>query len=117
MAENGQIVFSSELAHNVSTSGVEQKKNLTVNIDLTKFTKPGIYRYKIEDVTAIETLYNAGINRAEHYDNDRYLDVYIKNNGENGLAVAGYTLNMNSPLPLSLTTVGSPISTEKFLTV
>ena len=101
LAENGQVVFGSELVSNVNTSGVEQKKNLTVNIDLAKFTKPGIYRYKIEDVTAIETLYNAGINRADNYDNDRYLDVYIKNNGENGLAVAGYTLTTENEVEIS----------------
>ena len=92
---SGQVVFTSTLIQNVVPGGKETTQNLTVNIDLTKFTKPGIFRYKIEDTTATSALYTAGIIRHDNYKKDRYLDVYIKN-GSSGLDVSGYALSQSN---------------------
>lgn len=67
-------------------------QNLTVTIDPTKFTAPGIYRYVITDTTTAETLYNAGISRPDGYDTTRYLDVYVRNANSSGFEVYGYVL-------------------------
>jgi len=70
------------------------RKNMTWNVDLTKFTKPGVYRYTITDVTPISTLYAAGLERPSTYDTTRELDVYIKRDATTGnLVVGGYTLH------------------------
>ena len=59
---------------------------------------PGVYRYRIEDVTAAATLTASGIerryeNHANNHDKYIYLDVYTKYNSEkNGLLVYGYVL-------------------------
>lgn len=100
LANNGQVSFTSEKANNVSDAGVEQTKNLVINVDLSKFTKPGVYRYEIKDVTTTATLYAAGINRPDNYDTDRFLDVYIKN-GDTDLMVSGYTLTTDNAVDTS----------------
>ena len=59
---------------------------------------PGVYRYKIADVTTDATLAASGIDRKYHTDDgdtDKYvyLDVYTKYNGDKtGLVVYGYVL-------------------------
>ncbi len=64
----------------------------------TQVNGPGVYRYKIEDVTTDATLTASGIERNYHTaagDNDEciYLDVYTKYNAnKNGLVVYGYVL-------------------------
>ena len=78
---------------NLDDEGVESTQNITVNVDLTKFTTPGIYRYVITDTTAIADLYDAGIVRPNDYDTTRFLDVYIRYNADStALVVGGYTL-------------------------
>ncbi len=94
LANNGQVTFQNEVITGVTNTGVEQKKNLQVNVDLTKFTKPGIYRYLITDTTTIEAMYGAGLTRPDDYDATRYLDVYIKyNDAGTDLIVGGYALS------------------------
>ena len=64
----------------------------------TQVNGPGVYRYKIEDVTSAATLAASGIERkyktAENdHDNYIYLDVYTKyNSNKDGLVVYGYVL-------------------------
>ncbi|GEM_PF-999340 len=64
----------------------------------TQVNGPGVYRYKIEDVTTGDTLKASGIDRKYHTadgDTDKYvyLDVYTKyNEQKNGLVVYGYVL-------------------------
>ena len=59
---------------------------------------PGVYRYKIEDVTTADTLTASGIERSykdadNNHDKYVYLDVYTKyNTDKNGLVVYGYVL-------------------------
>lgn len=86
LANDGMVVFTSSEV-NVG----EIKANLVANVDTTKFSLPGVYRYEIKDTTATSALYNAGITRPEGYDTTRYLDVYIRNS-DSGLQVYGYVL-------------------------
>ena len=91
----GTVTFSnpSYTISNMDDDGVESTQNLTVNIDLTKFQNPGIYRYIITDTTSIADLFDAGMVRPDDYDTTRYLDVYIKyNSTSSALTVGGYTL-------------------------
>lgn len=54
---------------------------------------PGVYRYKIKDVTTPATLTASGITRAAGNNDTIYLDVYTKyNDQKNGLVVYGYVL-------------------------
>lgn len=54
---------------------------------------PGIYRYKISDTTSASTLAAAGITRVSGFEEDLFLDVYVKNNAAgNGFEVYGYVL-------------------------
>ena len=57
---------------------------------------PGVYRYKISDVTTAETLTAAGVTDGGAV-NEIYLDVYTKYNSEkNGLVIYGYVLFKSS---------------------
>ena len=92
---SGNVAFTSALSDFTDGNGTEKTANLTVNVDTTKFSKPGIFRYVITDTTADSALYNAGIVRPEEYDTTRYLDVYIQNENS-GFKVTGYTLRANN---------------------
>ncbi|MBP3760145.1 MAG: hypothetical protein J6I55_01485 [Ruminococcus sp.] len=71
--------------------GKEEHTNTQVN-------GPGVYRYKIEDVTTPETLAASGIDRkykdtTNDHDKYVYLDVYTKYNAnKDGLVIYGYVL-------------------------
>ncbi len=92
---SNSVAFTAGEVSGITSSGKEITQNLTVNIDLTKFSQVGIYRYKISDTTATSALFTAGITRKDNYNKDRYLDVYIKN-GTSGVAVAGYALTQTN---------------------
>ena len=68
--------------------------SFVVGFDVTQFTAPGIYRFKIEDVTLPATLLAAGIVRPAGYEATKYLDVYVKtdNTDPTQLVIAGYVL-------------------------
>lgn len=84
--------------------------SMTIHVDASKIydtdddgnqnNAPGVYRYKIEDVTTADTLKKSGIERNYKTDatNDEdkyiYLDVYTKyeNNEKNSLVIYGYVL-------------------------
>ena len=79
-------------AVNASSSGAANTKNIVAATDLTKFSQPGVYRYKITEAAAADpaTLGVTDANAAEV----RYLDVYIERDTTSGnLAVAGYVLH------------------------
>lgn len=82
---------SAETAAATGPKGVELTSNLVLTIDLSKFEKAGVYRYKVSDTTTDDALTAAGITRESGYSKERYLDVYIYNDG-NQLKIGGYTL-------------------------
>ena len=62
-------------------------------IDASKFPTPGVYRYVITDTTTDATLKAAGIVRDDtNYDENLYLDVYIKKDADGNSVVYGYVL-------------------------
>lgn len=75
---------------NASGQGTANTKSFTASSDLSRFTSPGIYRYKITETMDPADASSIGV--SDTGDRDRYLDVYIEN-GETGLQVAGYTLH------------------------
>ena len=75
---------------NTSGEGAANTKYFTAVSDLSKFTAPGIYRYKITETPSPADVASTGV--SDTGDRNRYLDVYIEN-GDNGLKVAGYTLH------------------------
>ena len=68
---SNSVAFTSAEVSGVTSSGKEITQNLTVNIDLTKFSQVGIYRYKLSDTTATSALFTAGITRKDNYNKDR----------------------------------------------
>lgn len=93
-----------------ATSLSEQvSANMTLSVDLTQFTTPGVYRYTITDTTTNATLLAAGIVRPDDYDTTRELDVYIERNATDGtLGVAGYALSDDIPGNVVADTLKSP---------
>lgn len=83
--------------HTAAAAGTEVEKTANLTLDISKFKRPGIYRYIItESVTSPSAgandsakLQAAGLTaRDANYDNTRYLDVYIRN-GSSGLEMYG----------------------------
>ncbi|MBQ9060725.1 MAG: hypothetical protein IJ128_06245 [Firmicutes bacterium] len=72
------------------SAGTSISDTITASIDLSKFSKAGVYCYKITEARP-DTLETAGLTRPAEYDVDRYLDVYIGNTA-NGLGVTGYVV-------------------------
>ena len=89
-----QVDFDPQLVEGTGTSLSEQiTGNIQIDVDVSEFENPGIYRYTITDTTTPATLYNAGIVRSADYDTTRELDVYIVRDPNNGtLGVSGYVL-------------------------
>lgn len=85
--------------HAATATGTEVERSGNLSLDITKFSKPGIYRYLItESVTNPSSgsddsanLQAAGLKeRDSGYDNTRYLDVYIRNKSDgSGLEMYG----------------------------
>ena len=73
-----------------SSQGKDNTKYFTAAADLSKFTAPGIYRYRISETLDPQDPTSVGV--TDTGDRDRYLDIYIEN-GPTGLKVAGYTLH------------------------
>ncbi len=97
--------FIQELVQ-MNSSGQETTKNITITVDPTKFTAPGVYRYVITDNTTSADLYKVGIVRNNNaaqtpvdYQTTRYLDIFINSNSVQGgsYGVAGYVLMKNNP--------------------
>ena len=91
----GEVVESDASAASLKE---EIHANIDFEVDLSKFSSAGVYRYTITDVTSPEVLYNAGITRTGDYDTTRELDVYIAKDETSGtLGVKGYTLTDDLP--------------------
>ena len=119
-AATGTVVFTKADTYTTDSSGdaninyVLVNKNLDLHVDITKFSVPGVYRYKISDTTTADTLTEAGIVRKaadngfatgnnKVQDEERYLDVYIEND-TTGLKVAGYVLTSSNNSATDTTT-------------
>ena len=89
---SNNITFSSSDKFTTSAAGVEATKDLALNVDISKFSKPGVYRYVLTDTTSKASLLAAGITRDDNYDTDRYIDVFIKRNPDGTFAISGYAL-------------------------
>ena len=100
LANSGALTFAST---EVTANGTDDEitGNISLTFDPTNAALvqegPGIYRYKITDVTTDETLHTAGIERSSDYDAVRYLDVYVirvvdATTGAESLKIAGYAL-------------------------
>lgn len=84
--------------HTAATTGTEVEKTSNLTLDISKFSRPGIYRYVItESVTSPSTgatdsakLQAAGLTaRDAEYATTRYLDVYIHYNTSGDLEMYG----------------------------
>lgn len=65
-----------------SPTGVDIERTANLTVDVRKFTKPGIYRYKITESSNPAAVTDAGLTARtttgdNAYNADRYLDVYI----------------------------------------
>ncbi|MBQ1343337.1 MAG: hypothetical protein IIY40_04170 [Firmicutes bacterium] len=74
----GSIVYGSTAnpadgTQTYSSDGEAFTKSATLYFDMSKFTTPGVYRYKLEDTTTVDTLYAAGIVRPTDYDGVLFL--------------------------------------------
>lgn len=78
-----------------SAAGADNVKNIVLEVDLTKFNDPGIYRYELTDTTTADALAAAGVDRDEHFDNVRYVDVYVQEVGSD-LVVEGYVVGSDA---------------------
>ncbi len=113
----GSITFgAADDEHNNNSELHDANRNPDTNIDLSKKVSssmtitvdagiiydvdndgqqdngPGVYRYKIEDITSDETLTSSGIQRGGA-DSSIFLDVYTKYNDEStGLEIYGYVM-------------------------
>ena len=85
-------------AKEMTAAGTEYTENLIINVDTTKFQKPGIYRYLITDTTSLADLYAAGVTRSSDYQTTRYLDVYIERDTDTTYKVSGYVLIKDNPV-------------------
>ena len=73
----GSIAYTSS-PQAFTSSGSRYQTEATLNVDVTKFTAPGVYRYVLTDTTPTADLFAAGITRKD-YINTLYLDLYIVN--------------------------------------
>jgi hypothetical protein len=86
------LTFGANETFTTSAAGVEATKNLSLSVDTSAFTKPGVYRYVITDTTAKADLFAAGITRDDNYQTTRYIDVFITRDSNDDFVVAGYAL-------------------------
>lgn len=86
------LTFPSSETNTTSAEGIEHTKDISMSVDLTKFSQPGVYRYEITDETSLATLYAAGLTRSDDYQENRFLDVFIQRNNQGNLEVSGYAL-------------------------
>lgn len=83
------------------TADYKYRKNMAITVDASKIymptgattpNSPGVYRYKIMDVTTVATFEQSGVTDGGA-SNTVYLDVYVKNNADStGFEIYGYVL-------------------------
>lgn len=73
-------------------NGVAARGSFDLTFDPSKFTKPGVYRYKVtETVASGFSRDTAGVTN-DTYNDYRYLDVYVQNKSGGGYEIYGYVL-------------------------
>lgn len=95
ITSEASVVFTPELVSDSGASSLSKElvKNIELEVDLTKFSDTGVYRYTITDTTSADALYQAGIVRGTEFDPTRELDVYVVRNSTTGeLEISGYVL-------------------------
>ncbi len=107
LANGGTVTFTTAEVSTSTPLAPDSGHELKVNVDPTAFTKPGIYRYIITETTALSALYDAGITRADDYDNTRFLDIYVHNAATTGYEVYGYVLTATNNLHITTATAKS----------
>lgn len=75
-----------------ATSGSNAERDLTWTFNPSSFPSAGVYRFVVAETATSVSPASIGINRADNYDTSKYLDVYVKNNGNGGLEIYGYAL-------------------------
>lgn len=88
--ETDSVSFSMGAPLEASSQGTVNTKFFKATSDITKFTSPGIYRYRINETVSPEDITSAGV--TDTGDRDRYLDIYIQNS-RSGLYAAAYILH------------------------
>jgi len=73
-------------AVNASAAGADNVKSIAANVDLSKFSAPGIYRYQLTETVGTDTSATGAAGET------RYIDVYIEND-TTGLKVAGVVMH------------------------
>lgn len=76
------LQFNALAVNNVNNNyGAITTEPLSFSPDMTAYasvTQPGVYRYKVQDVTDVDYLKNVGISRDKDYDRVSYVDLYIQ---------------------------------------
>ena len=92
-ATTSTVTFADTNTSAASSGGTSTaSKYATFTFDPTKFSEPGIYRYKITESTNVEKA-TVGITETETYAKVRYLDVYVqKNTAGTAREIYGYVL-------------------------
>ena len=87
---DSQAVFANTSISGAATTGTEVYDTITASVDLTKFSRAGIYRYVITEEDNTAEMTTAGLTRPTGYVSTRYLDVYIRNASSGVLEAYGY---------------------------
>lgn len=75
-----------------NTNGVAARGSFDLTFDPSKFTKPGVYRYKVTETPASGfSRDTAGVTNDTYHDY-RYLDVYVQNKEGGGYEIYGFVL-------------------------
>ena len=64
-----------------TSAGTIVEKSILLTVVPTAFSSAGIYRYKLTDTTTVDSLDAVGITRPADYKTDRYIDLYVQNDG------------------------------------
>lgn len=73
-----------------SANGVDVERTGSLGLDISKFDRPGVYRYKITETPDPSDVTSVGLTaRTEDYNNIRFLDVYIHRNSSDALEMYG----------------------------
>ena len=70
-----------------AAAGAENNKNITVDFSSVTFESAGVYRYVITRAVTDDN------NAIVQDDNDRFLDVYVKENNDGTFEIYGYVLH------------------------
>lgn len=73
-----------------SANGVDVERTGSLSLDISKFERPGVYRYKITETPTPSDVTSVGlVARTDDYNSVRFLDVYIHRNASDALEMYG----------------------------